>query len=148
VCCGPLLASVDVGGVSAADGAQHLELDPTPRSVARARRFVVDHAGETGNLDTLLLLTSEIVTNGVLHARTALVVGVVNGADTVLVTVTDDNSDAVAEPPIDHDRPSGRGLLLVRGLAEEWGVETTSHGKTVWFTVARRTPALAQVADG
>jgi hypothetical protein len=42
--------------------------------------------------DRVLLRTSELVTNGVLHARPSLVLGVTTGADAVMVTVAD-NSD-------------------------------------------------------
>ena len=38
-------------------------------------------------------------------------------------------------PPEDHARPSGRGLLLVEELSQEWGVRYGENGKTVWFVV-------------
>ncbi|MEU1165419.1 ATP-binding protein, partial [Streptomyces sp. NPDC005921] len=34
-----------------------------------------------------------------------------------------------------EDEESGRGLLLVRTLADSWGVRPTDEGKTTWFTL-------------
>jgi hypothetical protein len=34
------------------------------------------------------------------------------------------------------DDESGRGLILVRALADNWGVRPTDDGKTTWFTLA------------
>lgn len=149
MCCGQFLATRSLDGISKADVAEHITLAPAPASAARARRFVRDHAGETENDDTLLLLTSELVTNGVLHARTSLVLGIVSGPETILVTVADDNEESPVQPPPDDERPSGRGLMLVGGLADDWGVQSRDSGKTVWFTVARaRRGARASVGDG
>ena len=37
----------------------------------------------------------------------------------------------------DSDAVTGRGLVIVNGLASAWGVErTTGGGKTVWFELS------------
>jgi anti-sigma regulatory factor (Ser/Thr protein kinase) len=114
----------------------HVELRPTPESARAARAFVAAHAtvGEEA-LDVALLLTSEVVTNAILHACTDFVVGVTQGANVLMVTVRDGSTrDPVRRAP-DHGRPSGRGLLLIEEQAREWGVHREDDGKTVWFTV-------------
>lgn len=113
----------------------YLELDPVPRSTGQARRFVCSHAPELPEEteDTLLLLTSELVTNAVLHARTVIAVGILVGRQSLVVGVHDlDLATTLQEPYA--DRESGWGLKLVAALAQCWA--TTRHpegGKTVWF---------------
>jgi len=142
VCCEELLASHRVRGVEAADPAFHLDLEAKPVAAGMARRFVLQHAGDSDADGALTLLTSELVTNGVLHARTHLRVGIVIGAELLLVTVADDDdSGSLVIPPPDDGRPSGRGLLLVDAMASQWGVFRHQGGKTVWFTLPRTTLA-------
>ena len=115
----------------------HLELRPTSESARAARAFVAAHAsvGEEA-LDAAMLLTSELVTNAILHARTELVVGVTQGADVLMVTVGDRSTDDPVRQEPDDTRPSGRGMVLIEHMAAQWGVEHDDTGKTVWFTVA------------
>jgi anti-sigma regulatory factor (Ser/Thr protein kinase) len=68
------------------------ELPATARSVTEARRFVVDalRAWKRDDLaDTAALLTSEVVTNAVLHARTSLGLVVRRLNDGIAVEVSD-----------------------------------------------------------
>jgi two-component sensor histidine kinase len=126
----------------------HLHLDPVPRLVADARRFVLQHAPDlpADTQDSLVLLTSELVTNAVLHARTAIDLGITIADDCVVVTVHDLDLARPEQDPY-AGREGGWGLGLVAALAE--GSATTSDpggGKTAWFRLAR-TPAPA-VQDG
>jgi anti-sigma regulatory factor (Ser/Thr protein kinase) len=69
-----------------------LDLDPDPLAARQAREFVVSTVRESGlddYVDTVQLLTSELVTNGVLHARTSLGVSVTVGDDMLTVQVHD-----------------------------------------------------------
>lgn len=139
MCCELLLGTQPVKGVMATDPCFHLELEAKPLAARAARRFVDDHLGDVGEPGALALLTSELVTNGVLHARTHLLLGVTTGDDHVLITCGDDDvSGAPIVPPQDDSRPSGRGLMLVDALASQWGVFRHDRGKTVWFTLPRR----------
>ena len=137
MCCERLLAGVDVEGVSAADPSEHVDLEPVPGAARAARKFVDAHAGVLTEdvRDAALLCVSELVTNGVLHARTPLRLGVTRGSTRVLVTVADSADETPQLPPTDHDRTSGRGLMLVDAVADAWGVRHDERGKTVWFTV-------------
>ena len=100
MCCDLLLIAQAVEGVSAEDPAFHLELEAKPMAARQARRFVTEHLADLVADGTLTLLTSELVTNGVLHARTH-------------------PHGAPAVPPKDDSRPSGRGLMLVNAMASQ-----------------------------
>jgi len=138
VCCDLLLIAQAVEGVSADDPAFHLELEARPVAAREARRFVSEHLADLVADGALTLLTSELVTNGVLHARTHLRLGITVGEDHVLVTCGDDDpKGAPVVPPQDDGRQSGRGLMLVNAMASQWGVFPSDGGKTVWFTLPR-----------
>lgn len=95
---------------------------------------------EIGVIETAELLTSELVTNVLLHVGSAseLLVQAVDGAVRVNVTDHDDRRPKMATPPAYGTR--GRGLRIVDALADAWGVDPDPvHGKTVWFEL--RTPA-------
>ncbi|MCU1691293.1 MAG: regulatory protein [Frankiales bacterium] len=117
----------------------HLHLDPLPRIVGEARRFVDAHAPTLPDdtHDALLLLTSELVTNAVLHARTPIEVGITVAERSVLVTVHDLDLALPQQRPYDG-REGGWGLGLVASLAE--ASDMTVHpgdGKTAWFRLHR-----------
>jgi anti-sigma regulatory factor (Ser/Thr protein kinase) len=82
------------------------------------------------------LLVSEVVTNAVLHARSALSLCVVRQGDRIRVEVEDTSPVAPVVRPHDDTAMTGRGLALVAALAAEWGVQPTDRGKSVWFVVA------------
>ena len=81
------------------------------------------------------MLTSELVTNAVVHARTRVDVKVEVDTDHMRVEVAD--SDPRLPRPTDHrpDALGGRGLFLVQELASAWGTLTCPGGKVVWFTL-------------
>ena len=117
----------------------HLHLDPLPRLVVEARAFVAEHAPPLAEQtrDALLLLTSELVTNAVLHARTPLVVGLVVSSGSLLVTVHDLDLARPEQQPYDG-REGGWGLGLVSALAEASAMEPHEDGsKTAWFRLTR-----------
>jgi anti-sigma regulatory factor (Ser/Thr protein kinase) len=105
------------------------------RSVARARRFCSEalHAVGSDLRDDALLVVTELVTNAVLHARTAFTVTVQVLPDGVLLRV----NDAVAAAPSvvrrSSSAESGRGMLLVERLSTAWGtMPDDTGGKAVW----------------
>ncbi|MEU0374262.1 SpoIIE family protein phosphatase [Streptomyces sp. NPDC006283] len=116
--------------------------DPVGRSVATARAFVRDTLqgwGHTDVVDDAVVLTSELVTNAVVHAGTSADVLCLRSEDGVRVEVADHYPER--EVPIQGtgrsianlDAENGRGLLLCAALAARWGVEYTPTHKTVWF---------------
>ncbi|WNI19829.1 SpoIIE family protein phosphatase [Actinacidiphila sp. ITFR-21] len=116
--------------------------EPVGRSVAVARAFVRDtlHGwGFADVVDDAVVLTSELVTNAVVHAGTAADVTCLRYETAVRVEVSDHYPER--EIPMqprsrqfrDGDSEGGRGLLLCAALASRWGVEYTAAGKDVWF---------------
>ena len=114
-----------------------------PAAPAEARRRVRDAIRSwrvSVDLDAALLLTSELVTNAVRHeagqgARSVmLTIASSRGRLRVDVHDTSCSLPAVAEVPADAE--TGRGLLLVETLSDEWGFYRTPAGKAVYFTLA------------
>ena len=125
----------------------HLHLAPLPRLVGEARRFVREHAPPLprATVDALLLLTSELVTNAVLHARTEIEVGITVAEHSVLVTVHDLDLTMPQQRPYEA-REGGWGLGLVAALADASALEVhPDDGKTAWFRLSRG--EAAEVGD-
>jgi anti-sigma regulatory factor (Ser/Thr protein kinase) len=128
---------------------EHLALDPVPASVSIARKFVHDVLGDVDVdvVDSVLLLSSELVTNAILYAHTPVQVGIVVDDGHALVCVADRLPDA---PPAlrDHSpgKPNDGGLSLVNDRSEQWGATSFPGGKTVWFTMSL-TPSAARLAE-
>jgi serine/threonine-protein kinase RsbW len=89
--------------------------------------------------ESAVLIVSELVTNAIVHSGSDIVRCVLRlGSGLLRIEVTDQGV-GVAEPavrmPADDD-VSGRGLLLVSAVSEEWGVSpAVPGGRTVWATV-------------
>jgi anti-sigma regulatory factor (Ser/Thr protein kinase) len=126
---------------------RHLSLDPVPASVGVARDFVKETLAdlEPQDVDTALLLVSELVTNAILHTHTPVQVGVVVDQGQALVCVADRVPGQTLTPRShSRDRPGGRGLALVAELSEDWGTTSYTGGKTVWFTLPVVTATTAR----
>lgn len=111
---------------------------PRPDSVWQARAFVsTSLATQEAPLDrdvhdAAMLITSELATNAVCHAHTPFEVEVLMAPDDLVISVTDgDPTIPTALEPSDT-RTSGRGLALVEGCSEEWGIERIYGGKRIW----------------
>lgn len=111
-------------------------------SIGRARRFAVDALRDADPevVDAVAVMVSELATNSVRHAASDFVVSVDCDAELIRVAVADagDRLPSLRTPePGEH---SGRGLQIVRALADEWGVSenVAGPGKTVWFVLATR----------
>src|SRR5580698_9852716 len=126
----------------------------TTSSVSQARRFLLAQlpgAGD-GEADALVLMLSELATNAVQHAATEFEVGVLVAPDghQVRIEVTDAAAGfPTPEDPI-ADAPHGRGLHIVRTLADAWGIEMRRDppGKTVWFSLPLAAGGGAAPATG
>lgn len=111
-----------------------------PGSVRAARHLLRSHVAtilSAEDVDTAMLLVSEVVTNAVVHAGTPVeVVVCLQGGATLRVEVAD---GSVQRPTIRHDAmmaSTGRGLHLLDALAHRWGVTVRATGKTVWFELS------------
>ena len=124
------------------------QLEATVSAPAAARELVARYLErwELSQLaETAVLLTSEIVTNAVVHAHSgpSLVIAVADGSLEIGVSDHDHRDLPAAErlrplrpPPGDEADVAdegGRGLPLVDLLADEWGATPLAEGKQVWF---------------
>jgi anti-sigma regulatory factor (Ser/Thr protein kinase) len=128
-----------------------MQFTSTPRGARLARRLVSHRLTEWGHPyttpanETLSLIAAELTANAVRH-------GHVPGRDfhlhltlvehTFRIEVTDTRTDRRPSPTTPAPAPdseSGRGLLLVAALADDWGVlpRRAAPGKTVWAELKR-----------
>lgn len=141
----------------------------TPRGARLARRLVSHRLDDWGHPyttpvnETLTLITAELTANAVqhghvpgrdFHLRLTLTEGVLR------VEVTDTRTErqpSSTAPAFDPVAESGRGLLLVTVLADDWGVtpRPAAPGKTVWAELRVRLggrphthPAASESAHG
>ena len=114
------------------DHEERISLDPLAASVPAARRFVecaLGRWGATEVLEDVQLLASELVTNAVLHARTTIDLALTQAQGVVRLEVHDRRAGLEATIPVEP----GRGLQVVEGLAQQWGIVDDGGGKIVWL---------------
>ena len=123
-----------------------VRLPPVPESISAARAAVRRALREwdlEALVDTAQLLTSELATNAVLHARTELEVRVERLGERVRVSVLDRSPASAARRRYGLESGTGRGLGLVEALSAAWGTDPVEGwSKGVWFELD-----LAGVAD-
>nr|WP_223280703.1 ATP-binding protein [Streptomyces sp. San01] len=107
------------------------------RAVPEARRAVRELVGRWGppeRSETAELLTSELVTNALVHTDHDAVLTATAGPGRLRVEVRDFvGRRPKVRVPIADDGTNGRGLVLVQSLADAWGVRALGVGKVVWF---------------
>ncbi len=151
---GPLDVPSPREGSSQREGSGTADAREVPGSLGRPDTW--------GALDALVddavLLTSELVTNAVLHAGTPVQVTCRLLADARISTARGglhgwaveiavlDRRPALLHTDLPHsaaeaaERVSGRGLLLPAELASAWGVTYARAAKAVWFRMALPEP--------
>jgi anti-sigma regulatory factor (Ser/Thr protein kinase) len=116
-------------------------LPPVPESVRTARHYVQRKCLEAQLPPRLcaeaVLLTGEVVSNVVCHARTEAKIRVHVRGDRLEVEVSDFGDSAAAVAPVRPTNRGGRGLRIIEALATSWGVRRCPRGKTVWFQLTR-----------
>ncbi|WP_330282107.1 SpoIIE family protein phosphatase [Streptomyces sp. NBC_00588] len=131
--------------------------EPVGRSVATARSFVRDTLqgwGFADIVDDAVVLTSELVTNAVVHAGTSADVLCLRSDEGVRIEVADrypEREIPLQGSPVNMgspDREGGRGLQLCAALAGRWGVEYTPTHKQVWFQLDLPERAVGTRAAG
>ena len=118
-----------------------LLLDPDPRSVRRARVWVVEELERLGRpdlTDAAELGISELVTNAILHADPPITVRLRGSRERPRVEVHDTSArpPSVGDDMTDDDqlmRTVGRGMGIVALYSKAWGADLSSEGKVVWF---------------
>ncbi|WP_314224114.1 ATP-binding protein [Streptomyces zaehneri] len=118
----------------------------TPRGARLARRLVSHRLNDWGHPyttqvnETLTLITAELTANAVRHGHIPgrdFHLQLTLTEDTFRIEVTDTRAEKqppASPPATDSLSESGRGLLLVAALADDWGVSPrwAPPGKTVW----------------
>jgi CheY-like chemotaxis protein/anti-sigma regulatory factor (Ser/Thr protein kinase) len=113
-------------------------LAPELSSVRQARRLVQGVLRDWSRedvADEALLLTSELVTNAVVHARSEVQLTLVPLGSNIRVEVADTGPGALQLRDPDDDAVNGRGLLLVEEMSRTWGTSADDLRKTVWFEI-------------
>ncbi|MET9963569.1 SpoIIE family protein phosphatase [Streptomyces sp. NPDC006326] len=109
-----------------------------PRTARHLIRAAVAAWGARERADEIELAADELMTNALVHTEGGGHVGMRMTAEgRIRIEVEDSSSALPHRREADDWSLSGRGLLLVEQLAEEWGVEPRGGGKCVWceFTV-------------
>lgn len=116
-----------------------LDVAADASGLRQARRFVAEVLRRWGVPEACVydaqLLTNELVTNALIHARSSSSVSVVRDSlDSVRVEVADHNPTVPTPRDRGPEAVTGRGLMIVERLARAWGViPDAGGGKVVWF---------------
>jgi anti-sigma regulatory factor (Ser/Thr protein kinase) len=126
------------GGSCALHRRLHALLDPADLLAVREMRHRLRRAlirwGVPQLADTAELLASELVTNALVHTGRGAVFDAVLMPDSRLRVEVQDGAAKLPGRRAQTDyATSGRGLLLVESLADDWGVQLRGDGKVTWF---------------
>ena len=115
-----------------------------PTSAGLARDFVRAHlvAHRLSHLvDDLRLVVSELATNALAHAQTPFTLTLSMADRLVLLAIQDESTSVPVRSVPDLMDVSGRGMMIVELLSEEWGTSTDSLGvKSVWASFSSAVP--------
>ena len=113
-----------------------LDLPFAPGSPREARHAVAAQYQASPRCDDLLICVSEVVTNAVLHARSAPRLTLTQDGDIVRVEVRD--ADPALPVRLYHGRQRAHGPRAAppRPATMAWGADPEADGKVVWFEFA------------
>lgn len=117
-----------------------MTLEATPTSASRARAMVTRHLIDHRLLylvEPVRLVASELVTNALVHAQTAMSVTLSASGMRILLTVRDHSSAHLERRSAMAEDETGRGLEIVEAVSLEWGIDVDGAGsKAVWASFA------------
>lgn len=108
------------GGISAAELARHRTADA-----------LMSWGFDQFRADAILAV-SELVTNAILHGGSCLRLSLHCDGSRLWIGVGDGGDGVPAIREWNRDGTGGLGLRLIEAIAEQWYVEATDSGKTVW----------------
>lgn len=82
--------------------------------------------------EELAIVTSELVTNALLHAAAPVTVTVELRGPALRLEVADGSSVLPAIAEIEDVSTRGRGMRIVEQLVDRWGADLVGDGKRVW----------------
>ncbi|GAA5057075.1 ATP-binding protein [Streptomyces similanensis] len=135
-----------IGNTDATTLITDLPYGPKAAETAREAVVVALHGAEADLLEDARLITSELATNAFASGSPPLVLCVDRTAPTtgglkVEITVTDggcSHSLPFSPPASEEEAESGRGLVIVEALADDWSLATGTHGTRVWCRLTRQ----------
>lgn len=80
---------------------------------------------------------SELIANAVRYARTEVTLTVTADEQVTIAVLDGEPRLHRPVPPLPDDMlaESGRGLRIVAAVADDWGIEARTGGKSVWFSL-------------
>ena len=84
--------------------------------------------------DDLVLMTSELVTNAMLHGRPPIDLRLRFTGTEVVLEIQDRAAYRPHRRRAEDDDEHGRGLQIVAALADRWGSRASGSGKSVWLS--------------
>ncbi|MER5731024.1 SpoIIE family protein phosphatase [Streptomyces sp. NPDC002138] len=120
-----------------------------PERIAGARqqiRELLHDWADEDQLDSAVLMVSEMVTNVLMHTDgdAVLVAEAVGelGERRLRVEVSDSSDELPHKRHPGEMASSGRGVLLMEMLADNWGVDPRGDGKSIWFELNEQSKPL------
>jgi anti-sigma regulatory factor (Ser/Thr protein kinase) len=115
-----------------------VDLPPAMGSVPAARHLLLDVLRAWAvphDRDDAALLVTELVANVIDHVQgqPSLTLEMAFSDGWLRISVADGSSVRPVVRELENDQPRGRGLLLVKAIADRWGSEEHRGGKRVWF---------------
>ena len=116
----------------------------TPAKARAAIQRLLGDDAPIAMIRDAVLLTSELVTNAVLHAPGGCMLEAQFTHEPLWLRV--DVSDSSMEPPRPRqaagDRLGGHGLHMIGTIADRWGWASVDNGKVIWFELTCTDRAL------
>lgn len=118
-----------------------IDLPPAAGSVPAARHLLLEMLRAwrvPQDRDDAALLVTELVANVVDHVQgeASLTLEAAFADGWLRISVADGSSIRPVVRELDREQPRGRGLQLVKAIADRWGSEDHHGGKRVWFELS------------
>ncbi len=124
-----------------------LALSRRRNATTQARQFVIARLARhrlDELCDTAALVTTELVTNVLMHTESVPTLRILVVADLVRIEVEDTCPVLPAAGILDPTATCGRGLVLIQQLTQRWGVIRVPAGKAVWCELLAGPPAATE----
>ena len=137
---GPASYQYPARGTSYADNEEAGVFVPVPEAVSAARHFITSvlHAwGEEDILWDAAVVTSELATNALHHGASPFRASLSRAGGVVRLGIEDAGPGWPRQLPASRDSADGRGVAIVRALADRSGCDMVPGGKVAWAEFGR-----------